>query len=207
MSRVTSLIARFKGGSRSAYHALFAEYFPGVVSTARRQIHPAGPLAADAEDVALSAFHGLWREVADRRPLRDGLTDRHSLLRTLALLTAQKARRARRHAGRQMRDAGRTLRAADLPEGASGGRDWLVDPTPGPDARAVFRVALGEALALLTPLQRRIVEFKLEGRTNPETARLLGWSVRTIERQLSEIRSVWVESQFLGAGAAEPGRA
>src|SRR5690242_16351886 len=59
MPHVTSLIARFKAGSHSAYHHLFAAYFPGLVFTASRHLGPAPPGLDDAEDVALSAFVGL----------------------------------------------------------------------------------------------------------------------------------------------------
>lgn len=203
MSRVTALIARFKGGSHSAYHALFAAYFPGLVSAADRRLGPAPAGPADAEDVALSAFFGLWREVADGRPLGDGLTDRDSLLRALAVLTAQKARRARRDACRRKRDARRTVRAADMSAAERGAWDGLSDQSSAPDTRALFGEALAEALGLLTPLQQEIVEYKLVGHTNPEIAQLAGCSLRTVERQLSEVRSLWVERGLLGARPAD----
>jgi RNA polymerase sigma factor (sigma-70 family) len=196
---VTGLIARFKGGSPSAYHALFAAFFPNVVANAGRHLGAAPPGMADAEDVALSAFFGLWREVATDRPLRDGLTDRDSLLRTLALLAAQKARRARRHNSRRKRDAARTVPAGGPAEGAPDLCEVLADCSPGPDARAMFREALEDALAPLTPLQRSIVELRLAGHTNAEIARRVGWSLRHVERQLSEVRSAWAERRLFGA--------
>jgi DNA-directed RNA polymerase specialized sigma24 family protein len=182
MPRVTSLIVRFKAGSHSAYHTLFQTFFPGQVAAARRRLGPGG--LADAEDVALSAFHSLWREVADGRPLRDRLTGRDGLLRTLALLTGQKVRRARRHDRRQKRDARRTV-CAD-----SG---TLADPAPPPDWRACFRETWAELTAGLTPLQLAAVELKLAGHTNADIAARVGRSERTVERQLSEVRSLWEE--------------
>lgn len=185
MPDVTRLIARFKEGSHSAYHTLFQSYFPGQVAAARRRL-PAGGLA-DAEDVALSVFHSLWREVADGRQLSDRLTGRESLLRTLALLTGQKIRRARRHDRREKRDGRRTVHGADLVA--------LADAGAPPDWRTCFRETWADLTEGLTALQCAIVELKLAGHTNADIAIRVGRSERTIERQLSEIRTLWEERQ------------
>lgn len=183
MSDITRLIARLKEGSRSAYRTLFQAYYPGQVDAARRRLRVGG--LADAEDVALSVFHSLWREIADGRRIGDGLTGRESLLRTLTLLTSQKVRRARRHDERDKRDSRRTIHGTDLVACA--------DPAPPPDWRACFRETWADLTDGLTPLQRAIVELKLAGHTNTEIADRVGRSERTIERQLSEIRSNWEE--------------
>lgn len=183
MADVTSLIVRFKGGSRSAYHTLFQTYFPGQVAAARRRL-PAGGLA-DPEDIALSAFHSLWREVADGRRIGDRLNGRESLLRTLALLTSQKIRRARRHDRREKRDTRRTVHGTDIVT--------LADPALPPDWRACFLETWASLTEALTPLHCTIVELKLAGHTNADIATRVGRSERTIERQLSEIRTLWEE--------------
>jgi RNA polymerase sigma factor (sigma-70 family) len=201
MPRVTSLIARFKSGSRSAFHGLFQTYFRGQVTDAGRRLGAAAAGPADAEDVALSVFHSLWREVTAGRPLCDGLTDRDSLLRTLALLTAQKVRRARRDARRHKRDERRTVRAADRPAGAAAPWADLADPSLAPEWQACFRETWAELMAALTPRQRTVVEWKFDNRSNPEIAEHVGRSVRTVERDLSEIRSVWEE--LYGGTSAE----
>ncbi len=206
MPGVTTLIVRFKAGSGSAYLNLFQTFFPGQVEAAGRRLGrgPVGP--ADAEDVALSVFHRLWREVANGNPLRDTLTDRDSLLRTLALLTGQKVRRLVRDARRQKRDARRTVREADLPQDAPAAWCERPDPAPGPGQQALFRATLADALSLLTPLQKEVVLLRLAGHTSPEIARRVRRTVRTVERQLSEVRSAWEESDVLTGPACRERR-
>jgi len=186
VSDVTTLIARFKVGSHSAYRTLFQTFFPGQVAAARRRLDVGG--LADAEDVALSVFHSLWREVADGRPIGDRLTGRESLLRTLALLTGQKVRRARRHDRREKRDSRRTVHGAEIVD--------LADPAQLPEWRACFRETWVDLTDSLTPFQRAIVELKLAGHTNADIAARVGRSERTVERQLSEIRSRWEDGKI-----------
>jgi DNA-binding NarL/FixJ family response regulator len=183
MSGVTTLITHFKKGSYSAYFTLFQRFFPGQVVAARRRLMGSG--LADSEDVALSVFHRLWREVADGRQLGERLTDRDSLLRTLALLTIQKVRRTRRHDQQEKRDTRRTVHGVDVTSHA--------DPSLEPEWRACFRETWVSLTETLTPLQRTIVELKFASHTNAAIAVHVGRSERTVERQLSEIRTLWEE--------------
>ena len=50
-------------------------------------------------------------------------------------------------------------------------------------------------MGLLDDDQRAIADAKLEGLTNPEIAERINRSLRTVERKLRVIRSLWSEEQ------------
>jgi len=147
----------------------------------------------DAEDLALSAFGSLWDFLQKEREQPLCLGDRNDLLRLLAEITLQKVRMARRYHTRQKRDVRRTVRDADATHGPELGSPLaqLSSREPPPDWEPVFQETLAAWLAELQPGLREIVRLRLDGYTNPEIATILGCSKRAVERQLSEVRSVW----------------
>jgi RNA polymerase sigma-70 factor, ECF subfamily len=187
---VSRLLDRVQEGSDSAFADLVTRFLPRATRHARRRLGDVGR-AVDPEDVALSAFHSLWR--CARKEPRTGLSDRHDLLRLLATITLHKVRRARRDHTRQRRDVRRTVRDGDAPPGGASLLDAAPGREPPPEWEPAFRDTLASWLAALRPSQQEVVRLRLDGYEDKEIAGQLGCSLRTVERQLSEVRSAWRE--------------
>jgi RNA polymerase sigma factor (sigma-70 family) len=124
------------------------------------------------------------------------LVDSESLWRVLCAITLTKVREQARFHRRQKRglDLEQPLAAA------SDSRPGIdpVDPNPSPADAAEFADQFAQLLGSLDEEERRIVELKLEDRTNDEVAEILGSSERTVRRVLKRLQSR-LERAFEGA--------
>jgi hypothetical protein len=67
VSSVTYWIHQLKAGDQLALQQLWEDYFRRLVGLARQRLQGAARLAADEEDVALSAFDSFYRGVQEGR--------------------------------------------------------------------------------------------------------------------------------------------
>ncbi len=189
---VTRWIGNLKAGDEKAAGAIWRRISNGLIRLARTRLGSAPRAACDEEDIALSAFHCLWRgATAGRFPQ---LVGRGDLWRLVATMAAQKAVDQQRHERRDKRGGGRTRRAVDL-----GQRDVLamvVDREPTPEKAALLDDECRHRLDRLQDEQlREIAILKLEGRSNDEIAQQLGCGLRTVERKLGVIRAIWLADE------------
>jgi DNA-directed RNA polymerase specialized sigma24 family protein len=192
---VTQWIDRLKAGDPDAAQKLWERYFRRLVGLARKKLRAAPRRAADEEDVALSAFDSFCRGAKlDRFPQ---LHDRLDLWQLLVLLTARKAIDLAQHERRQKRGGGAVLDEAALPcakdssaQGAALEQFEAPEPTPALAAQVAEE---GRRLLerLDNPELRSVALLKVEGYGNEEIAAQLGCGLRTIERRLRLIRSIW----------------
>jgi DNA-directed RNA polymerase specialized sigma24 family protein len=185
---VTHWIGSLKAGDENAAGAIWRRVSSSLMRLARSRLGNSPRAASDEEDVALSAFHCLWRgATAGRFPQ---LVDRDDLWRLVATMAAQKAVDQRRHEQRAKRGGGRICRSADLRDGNALALVAAGDPTP--EAAALVEE---ECRCMLDRLAdddlRRIAVWKLAGDSNEEIAQRLGCGLRTVERKLGVIRAVW----------------
>jgi len=194
MGSVTLLIGRFQRGSSSAFGQLFRRFLPETERLAsRRSRWPASRLK-DGEDIAQGVFWELYRAVRQHRPLAAGLRDTTTLLKTLALLTRQHLRRRWRDETRLCRDVRRACGGTDLT--AIAGADGLNNLFDDTGARWLCEVQSRETLEQLLLLlpearYRKVVHLLLQGYTIAEVAREIHRGVRSVQRYLVEIRSIW----------------
>jgi DNA-directed RNA polymerase specialized sigma24 family protein len=190
---VTHWIGDLKAGGDQAAQALWQRYFERLARRARAQLGDAPRAVADEEDVALSAFDHLCRGAAAGRFPK--LDNRDDLWRLLATITAQKAVDLRRRQGRRKRDAGRTRGEVTKPGGDAEVNAMAQQPDRGPSPEFValmdeqyrhLLVRLGDDSL------RQIAVWKMEGYSNEEIAQRLDCGLRTVERKLGVIRSIWV---------------
>jgi DNA-directed RNA polymerase specialized sigma24 family protein len=179
---VSLWLERLRAGDPEAADQLWRQYFPRLAGLARLKLRGTPTAAADAEDVALSAFGSFFRGVEAGRFPR--LHDRDNLWRLLVVLTARKAAHQLRAAGRLKRGAGATV--------VGDGLDEIVGREPTP----AFAAEVGEECrrllnALADPVLTTIALWKMEGYTNDEIAGRLRCAPRSIERKLRVIRTVW----------------
>jgi DNA-directed RNA polymerase specialized sigma24 family protein len=198
---VTQWIDRLKAGEPDAAQKLWERYFRRLVGLAKKKLRSAPRRAADEEDVALSAFDSFCRG-AEKGHFPQ-LHDRLDLWQLLVLLTARKAVDLAQHERRQKRGGGAVLDEASLPgpKGSSAqtaGLEQIEAPEPTPAFAAQVAEEYGQLLERLdSPELRTVAMRKVEGYGNEEIAEQLGCGLRTVERRLRLIRSVW-EAEGLG---------
>jgi DNA-directed RNA polymerase specialized sigma24 family protein len=192
---VTQWVDRLKAGDPDAAQKLWERYFRRLVGLARKKLRSAPRRAADEEDVALSAFASFCRGAEqDRFPQ---LHDRLDLWQLLVLLTARKAFDLAQHERRQKRGGGAVLDEAALPcPAGSSGQDAALEKIEDPQPTPAFAAQVAEECHRLlerldSPELRSVAQRKLEGYGNEEIAAQLGCGLRTVERRLRLIRSIW----------------
>ncbi len=192
---VTHWIDLLKTGDAAAAQHIWDRFFSRLVGLAQAQLRgvPCGP--ADGEDVALSAFNRFC--LAARRGQFPRLEDRDDLWRLLTLLAERKARDQRRRQGREKRGGGQVRDEAWLErnngsDARENGLAALATQEPTPEFAALLAE---ECRTLLRRLNddglRAVAVAKMEGYTNQELAAEMGCSVRTVERKLELIRTIW----------------
>src|SRR5262245_32083335 len=192
---VTHWIDRLKAGDPEAAQKLWERYFRRLVGLDRKKLRAAPRRAADEEDVALSAFDSFCRGAEqDRFPQ---LHDRLDLWQLLVLLTARKAIDLAQHERRQKRGGGAVIDEAALPYPVDSSKQGApVEQFPAPDPTPAFAAQVAEECRRLlerldNPDLRRVALLKVEGYSNDEIAAQLGCGLRTVERRLGLIRTMW----------------
>jgi DNA-directed RNA polymerase specialized sigma24 family protein len=188
---VTGLIDLLKRGDRGAAQPLWDAYFHRLVALARARLQGTPRVAADEEDVALSAFDSFCRRAeAGQFPRLD---DRDDLWQLLFVLTVRKAIDLARRQGRARRGAGRAATLADL---AGFDLDEVLGPTPTPELAAEMAEECRRLLDRLgDETLRSVARWKMEGWTNREIASRLGCVEHTVERKLRSIRRLWSDGE------------
>jgi DNA-directed RNA polymerase specialized sigma24 family protein len=192
---VTQWIGRLKAGDPDAAQKLWERYFRRLVGLARKKLRAAPRRAADEEDVALSAFDSFCRGAGEDRFPR--LHDRLDLWQLLVLLTARKALDLAQHERRQKRGGGAVLDEAALPRPASSSaQDGALDKIESLQPTPAFAAQVAEECRRLlerldSPDLQSVALRKVEGYSNEEIAAQLGCGLRTVERRLRLIRSIW----------------
>jgi DNA-directed RNA polymerase specialized sigma24 family protein len=196
---VSQWLARLRAGDRAVAQKLWERYFRRLVGLAAARLRGAPRRAADEEDVALSAFDSFWRgAVKGRFPQ---LQDRNNLWALLVTITARKAHQLVLHGGRQKRGGNAVLDEAALAGSGSGlhSLEHVIDHAPTPQFSAQVVDEFRRLLAMLPSADLQSVsQWKLEGYTNEEIASRLGCALRTVERKLRVIRSLWDRSGTAG---------
>jgi DNA-directed RNA polymerase specialized sigma24 family protein len=190
---VTYWIGAIKTGDEAAAQRLWEAYFQKLVAMARNRLGNTPRRAADEEDVALSAFKSFFEGAAQGRFPQ--LNDRNDLWRVLVRITACKAidqiNRDRRKKRRPMDAA---VRGESVFMGVEGGIARVVGDEPTPAFAAQVAEEYDQLLERLGESNlRSVAVWKLEGYTDQEIADKLGCTLRTAERKLSLIRSLWAK--------------
>lgn len=184
---VTGWIDELKGGNPAAAQRLWTRYFRQMLRFSRSRLWGSDRLAADEEDVALSAFKSFCRGAGAGQFAR--VYDREELWPLLVGIMTRKAadqiafeRRAKRGGGFDRADE-------EVLEGVE-------SPAPPPDLAAQMAEEFQRLLDHLPdPSLRAVAVLKLEGHTTDGIARHLGCGARTVERKLVLIRRLWSEDR------------
>src|SRR4051812_20355520 len=191
---VTNWIAPLKQGEHAVVQPLWERYFDRLIRLARAKLSGGHGLAADEEDVALSAIDCFCRAAAAGR--FTSLEDRNDLWKLLAAVTVRKAINVRKHAGRLRRGGGRLIDEAALigldSHNAMGSLDAFAGEVPTPEFLSMIAEEFRRRLeALGDPSLQEIAVWKMEGLSNEEIAGRLGCVPRTVSNKLKLIRMRW----------------
>ena len=195
---VTQWIDQLKEGERAAVQKLWESYFTRLIRMARRWLRHTPTQAADAEDIALSAFDSFCRRAEQGRFPK--LFDRNDLWQLLMVIAFRKACNQAKHEARRRPHNGHVQHASALSaaneEDAGTLFTHLIGREPDPEFAAQTAEEYRRLLALLDDEQlRHIAEMKMAGYTNAEISQRLRppRSVVTVERKLARIRRIWEE--------------
>jgi DNA-directed RNA polymerase specialized sigma24 family protein len=193
---VTEWIGQLQKGERAVVEKLWDRYFHRLVQFARKKLQALPRRSADEEDVALDAFDSFCRGAEQGR--FSCLEGRDNLWALLVTITARKAFQLQLREGRRKRGGNAVLDEAALGWAPAGMREMeqVLDREPTPEFAAEVADECGRLLASLTrPVLRSVAQWKMEGFTNEEIADRLGCAIRSVERKLCTIRSIWSQSE------------
>ena len=171
---------------------LWERYFSQLVQLAGKKLPRGVRRDFDEEDVALSAFHSLCEGVAAGKFPR--LDDRDNLWSLLVVITGRKVMHRLRAATAQKRGGGNVLGESGFVGSLedSAGIDKIVGREPSAEFAAEIAEESERLLSALPDEDmRKLALLKMEGYTNKEAADALDCGLRTIERRLKLIRSIW----------------
>jgi len=206
----SSLIRQLVEGSQDALAGLYDRHAQAVFATAMRVSHDRGMAA----EVVQETFLTLWNRAEQFDASRGALP---AWLQVIA----------RNRAIDRLRSAGRHDRAVTFSSFDRDGWDdqatveWLTStgeligaagPDPGPEmalSDKETRESIQQALASLTPLERRVIELAYDaGLSQSEIAAQLGWPIGTVKtrtrRALRHLRD-WIEGPQTDAGTPDVG--
>jgi DNA-directed RNA polymerase specialized sigma24 family protein len=191
---VSQWVDLLRSSDPAAARKLWERYFHRLVGLARRKLQGVPRGAADEEDVALSAFDSFCRGAEQGR--FPDLADRNNLWRLLVTITVRKAYQLGLHEGRDKRGGGVQDQAALGVRSDSGsalpGLEDFADRQPTPAEAALLAEECQRLLLRLPAADLRAVALsKMAGCTNKEVAAELGCALRSVERKLRVIRSLW----------------
>lgn len=179
---ISHWIGQLKSGNTDAAGPIWQQYFPKMVEIARKKLADFPRRMADEEDIALSAFNSFCEDAA--KGLLPRLENRDDLWRILLMITAQKTIDLIRRETAAKR-GGKVARTERELEDAIG-------KEPSPAFAAMMADEFRNLLDLLPDDDlKTIAVCKMEGLSNDEIAKRLGFVPRTIERRLKVIRTLW----------------
>jgi RNA polymerase sigma factor (sigma-70 family) len=179
-----NLIAEFKAGSESAARELFDKYCERLMRLARRRIGQRMTSRVDPEDVIQSAFRTFFVRVKNDEFSFHGEDD---LFKLLVRLTVHKTLRQIAFHRAQKRNA--ELEAVQ----SSDAHDLLqqiADGEPPPEVEVALVDEFERFMAQLQPVERQVLDLKLQGYTTVEIAEKLGSYDRKVRRILERIQDL-----------------
>lgn len=181
------LVLRIRQGDDDAATALYQKYAVRLKGLADRKMSAVVRRMCEPDDIVQSAFRSLFRGVnagAYEAPEGSSLW---SLLVVIAI------RKVQRKATRNKSVAATSL--SESPSGIPEGEDFQDQLSP-----EQFESGLREAIEILKPAEREVVEFRVQGFSVEEISDRLHKSCRTVERTLQRIRKKLAEElDFTGS--------
>jgi DNA-directed RNA polymerase specialized sigma24 family protein len=186
LGSISLLFLQLRTGDRDSARLLWQRYFPRLMGLAQ-SVLTGRKLPLGAEDAVQEAFAKFFQRVESGK-YEESLR-RDDLWRILGMLTVQKARKQSKREGALKRGSGRVRNESELAIGASGGfrLDMLFLHVNTADCDIIFQ----EMLDQLADDLQEIAILRLMGYTNGQIKEFLNCSLRSVERRVQLIRSIW----------------
>lgn len=188
-----TLIAGVRAGEPVALGTFYRLYGPSLERLAARAIDPGMRRRFGPESIANSVCRTfMMRARNDAYELADG----DSLWRLLCVIALTKVRERSRFHLRQRRGLQREEHARGAADGDDTDDPLLRSPaeTPAPEDEAVFREQFQVLLDALDQEERRVLELRLEARSQQEIADEMAISERTVRRILKRVEERFARS-------------
>jgi RNA polymerase sigma-70 factor (ECF subfamily) len=178
------LVARWRQGDEQAAAELFRRYTGRLVALARSRLSDKLAQRCDPEDVVQSAYRSFFAQVREGRFDFEHGGDLWNFLVAVTLHKLHK--QFRRNTALK-----RALEREQAPS-ADGGAEDLLDRAFSGEPSPLEAVALVDEvqriMGTLAPLQRRMLELRLQGYSQEEVAAQTGRSEITVRRFLKQLR-------------------
>lgn len=183
---ITSIFQRLRAGDAASAKQLWDRFFPRLLGLAR-MVLAGRELPIGAEDAVQVAFFNFFRRVELGKV--DDDAGRDDLWKLLSMMTAQIASKQRRSEKAQRRGGGSILLESELEndQGSEFNLDEMLGPIAPPDCDLICE----DLLNRLDHDVQEVAVLRLAGYTNSEIKDIVGYPLRSIERRLQLIRSVW----------------
>ncbi len=192
-SESDGLLARAGSGDELAAAELYDRYVDRLIHLARKGLSPKLARRTDPEDIVQSAFRSFFRHV---RAGRYGTQNGGDLWKLLAAITVGKLRHTvRRHTAEKRSIYAEQSTASDIAVRAVPPESIAREPRPDEAAALVEETEL--AMRQLSPLQRQVLQMRLQGHTVDQTAQQVGCSERTVHRVMKVVKTR-LEERLLG---------
>lgn len=192
LGSISLFFQQLQHGDRDAARPMWQRFFPRLSGLANR-ILSGRRLPQSAEDAVQDAFFQFFQQI-ERGAYPTGLR-RDDLWVLLSTLTAQAARKFAVREGALKRGGGRVRRESEFGLEEKLGLDSFL----GQMATADWDLICEELLEQLDGDLREIALLRLAGYSNPQIKTLLDCSLRSVERRLQLIRTIWGKESNAGA--------
>jgi RNA polymerase sigma-70 factor (ECF subfamily) len=178
------LVDLCRAGDQNAARQLFEHYVNRLLPLARLRLSQRLASRVDPEDIVQSVFRTFFKR------LKAGefqIEQEDDLCKLLVRITVHKTLRqvAFHKAGK--RDFGLEARQGD---DAGDRMLQLLGREPGPEVTVAFLNQLEHFLGRLQPMEREILEMRMQGHSNEEIAQKLGIYDRKIRRVIERVRAL-----------------
>ncbi len=188
LGSISIFFQQLQNGDRAASREVWLRYFPRLSGLARRILN-GSDVPVSAEDAVQDAFLSFFQAV--ERGDYDETVRRDDLWRILSVITVHAARKIRTRELAQKRGGGRVHVETDI-IGVSENGTHLAEFF-GSVSTAECDLICSEFLEKLDEDLRQIAVLRLAGYSNPQIKDLMQCSLRSIERRMQIIRTIWAD--------------
>ncbi len=192
---VTKWIEELRDGDSPVHPEVWRRYFAKLAHFVDYGFPKSSVRAMDGEDVASAVLETVCRKVADGS--FPELRVRSDLWNVLLTVAKRKLVNQTRLETRQKRGGGRVLLETDIGVFQSSvfSMDEIADKEPTLDSAIALHDTCNYLIEVVLREEKTkdVARLKLEGMTNAEIAAQMGITIRTVERKIKLIRSLWAE--------------
>ncbi len=184
MDDMLRLLARWRAGDQQAATDLYRTYASRLIALARNHLSAKMAARFDAEDVVQSVCRSFFARARDGQ---FAVQASDELWRLLVAITLHKTRRAVKHHQRGKRGVDQEVAG----QGIFGVPVEVLARAPAPEEAIALADLLETVMRRCSPLDRQIIELRLQGCTVEDIAAQTRRSERTIWRVLKRARQEW----------------